>query len=254
MQCKTVMLLKAAFILWYLVVLSLVEIVVRVKYIHRWTIDKNCINLPAVVMSNNMRLLFHIVLIIIMTTTTTTSPAPRPTLSLRSEAFLRNRDASDRKRSLEVFSRSDLATINLEIGWRLNTLFNVSAWTKPVLKFRKIVSPVEDSPNIASHNTSNLQQNYHCQECRPIPPHLLHLATQTCQPVPNSRTCSEKSFVTVLSPKHAKWLPCRKKSSSSLAAVPPPSSRSPSSSLSNMGSSLSSTSAGSPPTFPTSIL
>ena len=123
MQCKTVMLLKAASILWYLVVLSLVEIVVRVKYIHRWTTDKNCINLPVDVMSNNMRFLFHKVLIIIMTTTTTTSPTPRPTLSLRSEAFLRNRDASDRKRSLEVFSLSDLATINLEIGWRLFFMF-----------------------------------------------------------------------------------------------------------------------------------
>ena len=246
MQCKPVMLLRAAFILWYVVVLSLVEIVVRVKYIHRWTIDKNCINLPADVMSNNMRLLFHKVLIIIMTTTTTTSPTPRPTLSLRSEAFLRNRDASDRKRSLEVFSRADLAAINLKI------LFHVSAWTKPVLKFREIVSPVEDSPNIASHNTSDLKQNYHCQGW-PTPPHLLHLATQTCQPVPNSRTCCEKSFSTVLSPKHAKWLPCRKKSSSSLADVPPPSSRSPSSSPSSMGSSLSSTSAGSPPIFPTSI-
>ena len=74
-------------------------------------------------MSNNMKFFFHKVLIIIMTTTTTTSPTPRPTLSLRSEAFLRNRDASDRKRSLEVFSRSDLATINLEIGWRLFFMF-----------------------------------------------------------------------------------------------------------------------------------
>ena len=112
-------------------------------------------------MSNNMKFLFHKVLIIIMTTTTTTSPTPRPTLSLRSEAFLRNRDASDRKRSLEVFSRSDLATNKLEIGrfiaiflqdenlsWRSERLFPLLR-TAPILP---LITPVTLNKIITAKN------------------------------------------------------------------------------------------------------
>ena len=58
----------------------------------------------------------HKVLMIMMTTTRRTSPTPRPTLSLRSEAFLLSLEASERKRSLDVFSRSDLKIFSVKIS------------------------------------------------------------------------------------------------------------------------------------------
>ena len=59
----------------------------------------------------------HKVLMIIIITTNRTSPTPRPTLSLRSDALLLNLEASDRKRSLDAFSLSDLIMILGQILW-----------------------------------------------------------------------------------------------------------------------------------------
>ena len=56
----------------------------------------------------------HKVLMMMITTTSSTSPTPRPTLSLTSEAFPLILEASARKRSLEVFSRSDLKIFSVE--------------------------------------------------------------------------------------------------------------------------------------------
>ena len=60
------------------------------------------------------------VLMMIMTTTSTISPTLRPTLSLRSEAFLLSLEASDRKRPLDVFKRSDLKKCpSSNLAWQM---------------------------------------------------------------------------------------------------------------------------------------
>ena len=89
---------------------------------------------------------------IIIITTSRTSPTPRPTLSLRSDALLLNLEASDRKRSLDAFSRSDLIIMLCQI------IQLVSVEGVPVLKVRKIVAPVKHSPNVTSHHPGHLER------------------------------------------------------------------------------------------------
>ena len=88
---------------------------------------------------------------IIIITTSTISPTPRPTLSLRSDALLLNLEASDRKRSLDAFSRSDLIIMLCQI-LQLACVEGV-----PVLKVRKIVASVKHSPNVTSHHPGHLE-------------------------------------------------------------------------------------------------
>ena len=115
----------------------------------------------------------HKVLMMIIMTTSTTSPTPRPTLSLRSDALLLNLEASDRKRSLDAFSRSDLIIMLCQI-LQLACVEGV-----PVLKVRKIVAPVKHSPNVTSHHPGHLERLL--ITLMTLKPHLAELL---CSPLP----------------------------------------------------------------------
>ena len=172
-----------------------------------------------------------------ITTTSSTSPTPRPTLSLRSEAFLLILEASARKRSLEVFSRSDLESFSVESHNR--------TWT--CLEGLKGCCLCRGRPQCCFSSPQS-PWDWLKSLWNPIPftilrVHLLNLASQPSQTITQTWSCREFFYKLC----YEKSLPCKKKSSSSLAVLPPPSNMSPSSSPSSIGSSLSSISACSPP-------